>query len=275
MEAYRPDASVLITLIPVFIFCIVLVLYPLAVIRQYLTRGYWSLWRTASFLAGMTLLGTALTPPLVNLAHHDIRAHMAQHLLIGMLAPLALVLSAPLTLMLRSLPVKMSRWLIRLLHGEFFVWLTHPFTAFGLNIGGMYLLYLTPIFSLSMTNAGVHYLMHVHFFLAGYLFTWVIAGPDPAPRRPSFKLRLGVLFLAMAAHAILSKLMYVHLLPADTPFTSDAIRSAAQWMYYGGDFAEVLLAIALFYHWYQQRSRQTFLRSYLRADNQLALRHSA
>lgn len=46
-----------------------------------------------------------------------------------------------------------------------------------------------------------------HVFTAGYLFAWVIAGPDPAPRRPSVPARLVVLGVAVAGHAVLSQLL--------------------------------------------------------------------
>jgi putative membrane protein len=51
------------------------------------------------------MLGLATSPPLEALAHADARGHMAQHLLLGMYAPLALVLGAPLTLLLGSIPL--------------------------------------------------------------------------------------------------------------------------------------------------------------------------
>src|SRR5690606_34815391 len=104
--------------------------------------------------------------------------HMVQHLLIGMFAPLALVLAAPLTLTLRSVPRRASQWLVRVLHSEFVVWLSHPISALFLNIGGMYVLYLTPLYETSLHSTAVHYWVHIHFLLAGYLFAWAIAGPD-------------------------------------------------------------------------------------------------
>lgn len=51
----------------------------------------------------------ALLPPLAPFVHGDFRGHMAQHLLIGMYAPLALVLGAPVTLLLRALPAHRAR----------------------------------------------------------------------------------------------------------------------------------------------------------------------
>ncbi|MGB3852135.1 MAG: cytochrome c oxidase assembly protein, partial [Tunicatimonas sp.] len=102
----------------------------------------------------------------------------------------------------------------------------------------------------------LHHLVHLHFLAAGCLFTWAIAGPDPAPHRSSFALRLGVLFVNVATHGYLSKLMYAYRWPRGTHHALAEIQDAAQWMYYGGDVAEALLAVALFSGWYQTRARR-------------------
>ncbi len=177
-----------------------------------------------------------------------------QHLLLGMFAPLFLVLGAPITLALKTLPVKAARSLTSLLRTKAFYLLSHPVTAFILNIGGMYLLYLTPLYVKSLGNPSVHYLVHIHFLAAGYLFTWSMIGPDPAPKRPSFLLRVAVLLTSIAFHAFLSKFMYAYLYPLHSPHSENQIREAAKLMYYWGDLSELLLAIALFTIWYRQRA---------------------
>jgi len=82
------------------------VLLYLAGVRRARQRGgaRWSRWRTGSFLSGAGMLGLATSPTLEALAHVDARGHVAQHLLLGMYAPLAPVLGAPLTLLLGSIP---------------------------------------------------------------------------------------------------------------------------------------------------------------------------
>src|SRR5690606_18212551 len=104
----------------------ILFLYLLAAFRHGYKRGCWSRWHSVSFASGILLLMIALSPPLAKIAHTDFRWHMAQHLLIGMFAPLGLVLAAPLTLALRSLPTRAVQWIIRFLHSEFIIWLSHP-----------------------------------------------------------------------------------------------------------------------------------------------------
>lgn len=234
--------------------------YSVGAYRQR-SRGYqWSRWRWLSFSVGCLLLMIAVLPPVMAHAHHDFRLHMLQHLLIGMVAPLGLVLAAPVTLLLRSLPVPAARRVTGFLHSFPIRLLSHPVVALLLNVGGMYLLYLTPLYKLSLTHGWLHYFIHVHFLLAGYLFTWsILAGPDAAPRSPTFGLRLAVLFVSIGAHANLSKWMYGYLWPKHTGHSAEQLQAGAQLMYYGGDFAEVLLAVALFSMWYQRGSFEPVL----------------
>jgi putative membrane protein len=214
-------------------------------------RG-WSGWRTASFITGLALLAAALTGPVASLAATDFRGHMLQHLLIGMLAPTALVLGAPITLLLRSLPPARGRRVTAVLRSRPLHLLANPWTALCLSVGGMVVLYCTPLYRAASAHMPIHHLMHLHFLLAGYLFAWVIAGPDPAPRRPSVPLRLVVLGVAVAVHATLSQLMYAGLV--DLPVPPDQMRGGAEIMYYGGDIAELLLAFALASTWRPVRS---------------------
>jgi putative membrane protein len=209
-----------------------------------------------SFVAGAGLLALAVSPPVAALAHHDLRGHMLQHLLLGMFAPLALVLAAPVTLLLRSLPVTGARRVSGVLRRRPVRFLSHPLTALTLDVGALYLLYLTPLFAATLASAPLHTLVHLHFFAAGSLFVWSIAGPDPAPHRSPFRTRLQVLLFAIAAHSTLAKILYAYGWPRGAGHDLQEIRAAAQWMYYGGDLAELLLAVALFAAWYRAAGRR-------------------
>lgn len=222
----------------------------------------WSGWRITSFLASAVLLAVAVSPPVMAWAHHDLRGHMLQHLLMGMFAPLGLVLAAPMTLLLRTLDPLTARRVTTFLRSRPVHLISHPVTALMLNVGGMYLLYMTPLYAASLESSVLHHLIHVHVGAAGYLFCWaVLAGPDPAPYPLSMRFRVTVLFIAIAAHAILGKLMYGYLWPRHTPAGAEEVRAAAKFMYYGGDLAEMLLAAALFGMWYCRRAsrRDAFL----------------
>lgn len=215
-------------------------------------RG-WSGWRTVSFVAGCAALALGLAPQLLPYPAGDFREHMLQHLLIAMVAPLGLVLAAPMTLVLRSVPAAAGRRMGRLLGSRPLHVLVHPITALVLSVGGMTVLYLTPLYAATAASPALHQAVHLHFLAAGCLFTWGIAGPDPAPRRPSVPARLVVLGVAVAFHAVLSQLMYAGLL-VDLPVPDDQRRGGAELMYYGGDIAELLLAFALVTTWRRRRN---------------------
>ena len=214
-------------------------------------RG-WSPWRTASFVTGCVLLGVALVPGSSPWPTGSFAEHMVQHLLIGMYAPLLLVLGAPATLLLRSLPRRWGRVLGRLLGSRALGVLAHPVTALVLNLGGLAVLHLTPLYAATTTNPLLHHLVHVHFFAAGYLFAYAIAGPDPAPHRPSVPSRLVVLGVAVAGHAVLAQLLYAGAF-VQVPTTEADRRAGADLMYYAGDIAELLLALAMVSTWRPER----------------------
>lgn len=241
---YSPWAAFEIVLTCVSVFA--LLAYLAAVFAQRSSSRGWSYWRTLSFSSGILLLLIALLPDVVAYAQRDMRGHMVQHLLLGMLAPLGLVFGAPVTLALRTLPPKGARVLIAVLRNRGIRFVSHPVTAMFLNVGGMYLLYLTPLYAAMHESTSLHALIHWHFLAAGCLFTWAIAGPDPAPNRPSKGFRLFVLFVSIGAHAFLSKAMYAYGWPAGAHHSLEEVRAGAKIMYYGGDFAELLLVIALF-----------------------------
>lgn len=221
-------------------------------------------WRAAAFLVGSGLGGAALFSPLVPYPDGDFREHMVQHLMLGMLAPVFLVLGAPLTLLFRSLPVPSARLLSRVLRSAPVGALASPWVALLLNLGGMGALYFTPLYELASRNGAVHLWLHVHFLAAGCLFAWVIAGPDPAPHRPSVPARLVVLGVAITCHATFAQLLYAGWFVA-VPVSAEERQGAAELMYYGGDLAELLLAFALVSSWRPHRHARRRPRLHTRA----------
>lgn len=227
-------------------------------LRAHGPRG-WSRWRTAAFTAGALLVAAALTPAAGSLlggGTGGARGHMAQHLVLGMLAPLALVLGAPVRLLLGAVP-RARRPVARVLRLRAVHVVGHPVTAALLHVGGLWVLYLTPLYARSLDVPPVHHAVQVHFVLAGYLFAWSLVGPDPAPRRPSLRVRAVVLVLAAAAHGVLAKLLYARAgaLPPGASHAAADAEQAAQWMYYGGDVVEVLLVVLLGAEWYRRGAR--------------------
>lgn len=255
--AHGPDTAHPVQwLVPVLLSGIPVLLYLAGARRLQRGNRRWSRWRTWTFLAGTALLGVAVSPAL-EAASTDLRGHMAQHLLLGMYAPVALVLGAPVTLLLATVPMPARRPLARVLRSPVLHALSHPLTAAVLVVGGLYALYLTPLHALSTRSEQVHHLVHLHVVLAGCLFAWAVAGPDPAPRRPGTGVRIAVLVVAGGAHSLLAKLLHARApaWPPGTSYGTVEVEQAAQWMYYGGHLSDLALLVALYAAWYRRAGR--------------------
>ena len=211
-----------------------------------LRDGRWSAPRTVALAAGIVAALLALVGPLADAGHHDFRAHMAGHLLLGMLAPLLLVLADPVTLALRALPVRPARRLVRVLRARPIRLLTHPATATVLNVGGLWVLYRTGLYAAAMMSPTLHVLVMAHVVAAGWLFTHAVVGRDPTGGA-SFPVRATFLVGGLAAHAVLAKSLYA---AAPAGVDAAAARSGALLMYYGGDAVDVVLMIVLCARWY-------------------------
>jgi putative membrane protein len=226
--------------------------YVAAVRRLQQRHRPWAAQRTAAYAAGIALLAVALLPPLAD-HDEDFTVHAVQHLLLGMAAPTLLALAAPLTLLIATAPPRWRRWLVRLLRSAVLRVVTHPLSAALLSVGSLFLLYTTGLYQLTLEHPALHLLVHLHVFVAGYLFAAALVGSDPHPHRSSLSTRLVALVLAGGAHNVLAKLLYAHG-PA-----SWAV--GAQIMWYGGDLIELFLAVLLFGQWYRQEGRRLATRA--------------
>lgn len=220
-------------------------------------RGSWPLWRTILWLTGLVCIAAGMIGPWARAATTGFTEHMLVHLLIGMSGPLLLVLAAPIALALRVLPTTPARLLTGVLGSGPVQVLTHPVTAMVLNAGGLWVLYTTPLFHLMHSSLTVHVLVHLHVIIAGVVFTAAMISPDPQPHRASFRVRVGVMVVFIAAHSVLGKWLYAY--PPAGVEAQDA-RIGAQLMYYGGDVVDVVILVLLFAGWYSSGPRPPLLR---------------
>jgi putative membrane protein len=227
--------------------------YLVGLHRLHRRKISWPIARAACLVAGSAAVAAAQLPPVSN---HDelFPVHVSQHLLVGMAGPALLALSAPITLALRTLPLRPRRTVLRLLHSRAIRILTAPATAVLLDVGGLYLLYLTGLYARAEGNELIHAAVHLHMFLAGCLLSWAIIGIDPIRFRPGVTTRIAALVVAGAAHDTLSKLMYAHDLPATAGSISDR-HTGAELMYYGGTVIDLALACVLMVQWWRVSGR--------------------
>ena len=227
------------------------VLYAAAAASLRRRRDRWPSLRQGSFLTGAAglLIAAVVRFPLGGFA-----GHIVQHLIVGMIAPVLLVLGRPVTLALRALAGNPRRLLLRLLHGRAIGWVMFPPAAALLEVGGLWVLYRTRLLVLTEHHWWLHAVVHLHMLTAGLLFTASICQLDPVRRRYSFLMRAGTLVAAGAAHSILAKSLYVTAPPL-THFPVRDTGMGSELMYYGGDLLETSLALVIALQWYADTGR--------------------
>ncbi len=206
LGAWRPDV-VLLTL------AVVLALVYGRWLRQ--VEG-WPVGRSVAWFAGCAVLVLASSSGLGRYADALFSAHIAEHMLVGIVVPVLLVLGGPVTLARRALPEEgdARERLEAVLEAPALRLLAHPAVAAVLVVGSPFLLYLTPAFSLLQPLGWLMPAISLWFLGVGYLFFWVIVGVDPAPgSRLPHVARLAVLIASMPFHALFG----VILLAADEP----------------------------------------------------------
>ena len=128
--------------------------------------------RMALFVLGLVLFLAAIVSPVAQLGEERFSFHMVQHVLLGDLAPLALLagLTGPLLRPLLALrPVHALRVL------------AHPFVALPLWVANMVLWHLPFAYEAAIRNDLVHALEHLSFFTAGVVMWMPVLETLPAP----------------------------------------------------------------------------------------------
>ncbi|HMN98797.1 MAG TPA: cytochrome c oxidase assembly protein [Miltoncostaeaceae bacterium] len=151
--------------------------------------------RLLAFVAGVNVLVLALASPLHHVASDYLfSAHMVQHVMVGDIAPLLLVLgvSGPLTAIVPG-------WLLRLAGPR---WLA--FVVWTAVTAGWY---VPALFERALSTPWLHVLMQASVLFGG-LMAWAhIVGI--APRRASAAGRAGFAFALMAAGMVVSQWLFL------------------------------------------------------------------
>jgi putative membrane protein len=150
-----------------------------------------------AFAGGMLALLAALVSPIDGLGEDYLfSAHMVQHVLLGDIAPLLLLLALSRVIM-RPATRRLAQ-LERALGP-----LASPVTGIALWLGLMYLWHLPALYDAAAQHALVHLLEHASFFGAGVALWWPLIQPVPMRRRLTGLQPLGYIAAAKAGLAAL------------------------------------------------------------------------
>ncbi|MDV8148635.1 cytochrome c oxidase assembly protein [Arthrobacter sp. B10-11] len=184
-----------------------LVSYFLGVAKVLRRGDKWSWFRSVNWVIGLVVLTYITSGPPAVYGRVLFSAHMVDHMALTMVAPIFLVLGAPVTLALRALPARgdgsrgLREWLLLFVHSKFSQLVTHPLFAAANFAGSIVLFYYSDAFGYAMRDHVGHELMNLHFALTGYIFVLTMIGTDPLPRRAPYPMRLLLLLATMGFHA--------------------------------------------------------------------------
>ncbi|MGY4541140.1 cytochrome c oxidase assembly factor CtaG/putative copper export protein [Arthrobacter sp. UYNi723] len=184
-----------------------LVAYFLGVAKVLRRGDKWQWFRAVNWVIGLLVLTFITSGPPSVYGRILFSAHMVDHMALTMVAPIFLVLGAPVTLALRALPARgdgtrgAREWLLVFIHSRFSQLVTHPIFAAANFAGSIVLFYYSDAFGFAMRDHVGHELMILHFSLTGYIFILSMIGTDPLPRRAPYPMRLLLLLATMGFHA--------------------------------------------------------------------------
>jgi putative membrane protein len=151
--------------------------------------------RQACFYSGLTLIVVTLASPLGHISDELFLAHMAEHLLLGDIAALLLVvgLTGPVLA-----PVLRIRFFDRMRV------LAHPLVALPLWTVNLYAWHLAVLHEAAVRHSGVHALQHFLFIALGANSWMCLFGPLPKPAWFGNLARLGYILSVRLLGAILA-----------------------------------------------------------------------
>jgi putative membrane protein len=155
-------------------------------------------WRQACYAAGLVALAVALSPPIGKLSDQLLVAHMAEHLLIGDVAALLIVLGFTGPLLAPLLRIHII--------GRLRV-LAHPVVAvllWGINF---YIWHLPVLYQAALRHDLVHAIEHATFLVCGIAVWMALLGPLPKPQWFGNGARLGYIVVVRLIGTVLANAM--------------------------------------------------------------------
>src|SRR6266700_4491065 len=242
-------------------------LYLYGVHRLHARGDRWPAGRTVLFVGPG--LGSIALVTMSGLGTYDdtlLSSHMIQHMVLSMIAPIFLALGAPVTLALRTLPVRRRRALVAVLHSRVARVVTFPLVAYALFVATPFILYFTSLYRLTLEHAWLHELVHLHFLAVGCVFFWPLLGLDPLPGRWPYPGRALLMLLSTPFHAVLGLTIMqshdliggdwypnLHLTWAD-PHSDQVLAGGILWA--GGELVSVTMLAVLVAQWMLDSDRE-------------------
>ncbi len=156
------------------------------------------LWRQACFAGGLAVIFIALVSPLNQVNEELFLAHMTQHLLLGDIAALLLVVGLTGPLLAPILRLRVARWL------QFFA---HPLVALPAWLINLYVWHLPVLYQATITSELAHAAQHACFIGFGMLVWMPLFGPLPMPEWFGYPAKFAYLLAFRFAGGVLGNVL--------------------------------------------------------------------
>ncbi len=247
--------------------------FPLLVLAACIAAGVWYLradwvlaargrrWkplRTASFFAGLVAVDLALQSPVATLTGSYFQAHVLQHLLLMIIAPVLLAMGAPMTLILQTSGRRAkTRWL-RIFHSTGFAVLSHPVVVWFLYYGVMLAFFLTSLIGFAMEHMWLMDIINVCFLFGATLFWWPMVGLDPIPRwNVGYPLRMVNLLIGVPLESFLAIALLSSRQSIAPMYSLSSSHSGAGIFWVLTELLTVIAVIPIYFQWIASEDRKT------------------
>jgi cytochrome c oxidase assembly factor CtaG len=173
-------------------------LYAVRVLRLRRRRQAPPRWRVASFATGILLLVAAVASPVASVGEERLlTAHMIQHVMLGDLAPLALLagLTGPILRPALALLYRLRR-------------VAHPVVALTFWAVDLYVWHLPFLYEAAVRHEAVHALEHVCFMLGGTLMWLPVLETVPAPEWFGTAWKAGYIVVVRVVETVLGNVFF-------------------------------------------------------------------
>jgi putative membrane protein len=177
-------------------------IYAAGIMRRPATGDRLRQWRHGAFFAGVAAVFLSLESPIDGMADHLFWMHQIQHMLLRMIGPMLIALSAPQAMLISGLPSALRRGALAPFAGSgmlrrIFSFLTNATVVTVLFIAALYVWQYPPYHDAAILNDDIHYTMHVTMLAAGLLFWWRVFDMRPPPMGLSYGTRLMMLWIVI------------------------------------------------------------------------------
>ncbi|TCO60451.1 cytochrome c oxidase assembly protein [Actinocrispum wychmicini] len=226
--------------------------------------GEWRRSRTVYFCAGLATVLMVTVSFVGVYADSLFWVRAVQTVVLLMITPLLLVMGAPLTLLLATVPERTADRLRKAGRSVTARVLTFPLVVTVVLVAPTFVLYFTPLYEASLRNGFVDDLVHVGLVGAGFVYFWTRLGVDPTPRSDSYLVSLWISLTEVIADGALGLVVWLGPLIASGYYQArtwgpdirldQIIGAGVLWI--GGDLAGLMFVGALVVRWRRDDERK-------------------